>query len=106
VATPFQGVGAEIRHARKARGLSQAELSKQLGISQATLSRAELSTDVRLATVLQLARALDQELMLIPRRLVPAVDAIVRHGSVEGSFPSLAQDAPYDESYDELDGDG
>ncbi|MEA2689471.1 MAG: hypothetical protein QOJ39_3158 [Candidatus Eremiobacteraeota bacterium] len=99
----FQGIGSEIRRARKARGLSQEELSKQLGISQGTLSRAELSPDVRLATVLQLARALDQEIMLIPRRLVPAVDAIVRHGTVDGS--SATTDEPYDESYDEPDSD-
>ncbi len=98
----FQGVGAVLRQARKDRGLSQDELSKQLGIGQGTLSRAETSTDVQFGTLQQIARALDLEPMLVPRRLVPAVDAIVRHGTsaVAAAFDP-DDDKPYDEAYDD-----
>jgi transcriptional regulator with XRE-family HTH domain len=97
VSTHFRGIGDSLREARRERRLSQAELSKQLGIGQGTLSRAETSSDVRLATLLQVARALDLEVMLIPRRLVPAVDAIVRHGAAPARHDA---DEPYDEAYD------
>jgi transcriptional regulator with XRE-family HTH domain len=91
-----------LRHARKARGLSQDELSKQLGIGQGTLSRAETSTDVQFGTLQQIARALDLEPMLVPRRLVPAVDAIVRHGtSAMAAAFDPDDDKPYDEAYDD-----
>jgi transcriptional regulator with XRE-family HTH domain len=98
----FRGIGGALRQARKARGLSQEELSKQLGIGPATLSRAETSADVRLGTLQQIARALDLEPMLVPRRLVPAVDAVVRHDGFSDRRPyDPDDDEPYDEAYDD-----
>ena len=99
MANDFRGIGGQIRAARRARGVSQVRLSKQLGLGQGTLSRAETTSDVRLATLLQIARALDLEVMLVPRRLVPAVDAIVRHG-VAPALLDVDDDKPYDEAYD------
>jgi transcriptional regulator with XRE-family HTH domain len=99
VASHFRGITESLRRARKARGLSQAQLSKQLGIGQATLSRAETSADVQLGTLQQIARALDLEPMLVPRRLVPIVDTVLRHGMSGVSEPD--DDEPYDEAYDE-----
>jgi HTH-type transcriptional regulator / antitoxin HipB len=102
VSSQFRDVSAALRLARKARGVSQEELSKQLGIGHGTLSRAETTTDIRFATLQQIARALDLEPMLIPRRLVPAVEAVVRHGMSEAPFSfDPDDDAPYDEAYDE-----
>jgi len=102
VSSHFRDISAALRQARKARGVSQEELSKQLGIGHGTLSRAETSTDIRFATLQQIARALDLEPMLIPRRLVPAVDAVVRHGTSEAPFAFDPDDGmPYDEAYDE-----
>ena len=94
-----RGISAALRQARKAHGLSQDELSKQLGIGQGTLSRAETTGDVRFGTLQQIARALDLEPMLVPRRLVGAVDTIVRHGLSAVAEPD--DDEPYDEAYDE-----
>ncbi|HTD35263.1 MAG TPA: helix-turn-helix transcriptional regulator, partial [Candidatus Elarobacter sp.] len=73
----FRETGSVLRHARKARRISQEALSKQLGISPATLSRAEQGTQIQFGTLQQIARALDLEPVLVPRRLVPAVNAIV-----------------------------
>lgn len=99
----FRGVAEALRRARKARGLSQEELSKQLGIGQGTLSRAETSTDIQFGTLQQIARALDLEPMLVPRRLVPVVDTVVRHG-LSGVPEPDDDDKPYDEAYDDVPG--
>lgn len=99
----FRVIGEALRGARKARKLSQAELSKQLGIGQATLSRAETSSEIQLGTLQQIARALDLEPMLVPRRLVPVVDAIVRHGTSEAAESD--DEGPYNEAYDEPAGE-
>ena len=99
MATHFRGISDEIRAARRARGLSQADLSKQLGVGQGTLSRAETTSDVRFETIRQIARALDLEVMLVPRRLVPVVDAIVRHGAAPAPL-DVEDEQPYDEAYD------
>lgn len=95
----FRSISDGLRAARKARGLSQAQLSKQLGIGQATLSRAETSTDIQVGTLQQIARALDLEPMLVPRRLVPVIGAIIRHGASGIAEPH--DDEPYDEGYDD-----
>jgi transcriptional regulator with XRE-family HTH domain len=102
VSSHFRGIAEALRRARKSRGLSQAELSKQLGIGHATLSRAETSTDVQLGTLQQVARALDLEPMLVPRHLVSLVEAVVLHGMSGVSEPD--DDEPYDEAYDEPNG--
>jgi transcriptional regulator with XRE-family HTH domain len=95
-----------LRRARKARGISQVELSRQLGIGQGTLSRAETTTEVRFGTLQQIARALDLEPMLVPRRLVPAVNMVVSHGLSTAPFAFHPDDEkPYDEAYDEFHGE-
>ena len=101
--TQFREISDAIRAARRARGLSQAQLSKQLGIGQGTLSRAETTSDIRFGTLLQIARALDLEVILVPRRLVPAVDAIVRH-ALSPERVEADDEKPYEEGYDEPSG--
>ena len=67
-----------LRAARAHKGLSQRALSGRLGIPQSRLSRIESGTvDLRTSTLLDLARALDLEPVLVPRRLVPAVTRII-----------------------------
>jgi len=64
-----------IRAERIKRGLTQAELARSLALRQATVSRFERGGDVRLATLVQLARALEMEVVLVPRAVVPVVAA-------------------------------
>jgi hypothetical protein len=45
-------------------------------MTQTTVSRAEGSGDIRLATLVEIARALDLEPTLIPRRWIPAFQAL------------------------------
>lgn len=68
-----------LRDAREMKGISQRELSALSGVRQSQISRIEQgAVDLRLSSLVELARALDLELTLVPRRAVPAVQSIVR----------------------------
>jgi transcriptional regulator with XRE-family HTH domain len=59
------------------RGLSQRELASQAKLGQSRLAKIEAGTaDLRTSTLMQLARALNLELVLVPRRVLPAVLAM------------------------------
>jgi HTH-type transcriptional regulator / antitoxin HipB len=75
----MSSIQEQIRRAREEKGLTQAELGIRLGQPQSSVSRVERGGDVRLSTVLEIARTLDLEPMLIPKRLVPAVRALIQH---------------------------
>jgi transcriptional regulator with XRE-family HTH domain len=67
-----------LRTARAQTGLSQRDLSARIGVPQSHISKIESGgTDLRLSSLVELARALDYELVLVPRKLLPAVEAIV-----------------------------
>src|ERR1700709_1064733 len=67
-----------LRQARETTGLSQRGLSARIGVPQSHISKIESGgTDLRLSSLVELARALDYELVLVPRKLVPAVEAII-----------------------------
>ena len=58
----------QLRDARHRLGISQEALGKRLGMSQAQLPDIEKGkVTPRLASVVEIARALDQELILVPR---------------------------------------
>lgn len=71
----------ELVAARKAHGLTQADLARSAGLSRMTVQRTEAQDiDPRLSTVLEMARVLDMELMLVPAALRPELEAFVRSG--------------------------
>ena len=68
-----------LRQAREAAGLSQRELSARTGITQAHLSKIEKgSVDPGISTLIDVARALDLEVVLVPKKLLPAINGIIR----------------------------
>jgi len=80
-----------LRAARLSRQLSQAELAAKLGLRQRQISDLERATnDPRLSTLHNVARALDLELILIPRHLISAVNALQRSGADAGKRPLYA----------------
>jgi transcriptional regulator with XRE-family HTH domain len=71
-------IAQSLRAAREKKGMSQRALSALTGVPQGHISRIEAgAVDIRLSSLIELARALDLEPMLVPRRLVPAVRTIV-----------------------------
>jgi transcriptional regulator with XRE-family HTH domain len=87
----------QIRQAREAKGFTQSDLGRRLGQPQSSVSRIERGGDLRLSTLLEMARILDLEPMLIPKRLVPAIQALIEHAGLPAkSSPPLAGGAPED----------
>lgn len=69
----------QLKSARRSLGMKQSELGKKLGLPQSHVSKIEQGdTDPRLSTVSDMARVLDQELVLVPRQLVPHVTSLLR----------------------------
>lgn len=70
-----------VRHEKR---LTQAELGRKLGLPQGHISRIEQGlTDPRLSTITDIARLLDQELVLVPRVMLPAVRAVFSDKDVQ-----------------------
>ena len=82
-----------LRQQRRDHSWSQAELGERIGLGQEHVSNIERGkTSPRVDTLLDVVRALDLDLVLVPRTLVPAVQALMReyqHGSAvhEGDQP-------------------
>ena len=72
-------IATTLKNARKTKGLTQRALSHFSGVPQSHISKIESgAVDLRLTSLIELARALDLELALVPRKSLPAVNSIVR----------------------------
>ncbi|OLB40758.1 MAG: hypothetical protein AUG46_06280 [Acidobacteria bacterium 13_1_20CM_3_58_11] len=68
-----------LREAREKRGWSQRDLASRLSVGQRHISGIESGKIVpRYDTLLELVRALDRDLLMVPRALVPVVQSLVR----------------------------
>ena len=102
-----------LKAARKSKGLSQRELSAKSGVPQGHISKIENGTvDLRISSLVALGRALDLELMLVPRKTIPAVRSVVRssaHGTllhVEGIRQFRKEMERLEKTIDDLPRDG
>lgn len=72
--------------ARLNRNLTQAELGKEVGLPQMHVSGIETGRVVpRCDTLLDLVRVLGHDVLLVPRDLVPIVEALIRDQSRQRS---------------------
>ncbi|MEQ9060816.1 MAG: helix-turn-helix domain-containing protein [Gammaproteobacteria bacterium] len=72
-------IAERLKKARHEKGLSQRALSERVGIPQSQISKIENgAVDMRLSTLVELARTLELELILVPRKTLPAVQSVVR----------------------------
>lgn len=70
---------AQAREIREASGVSQRALSERAGLTQSHISQIEGGRlEPGLSSFIDMTRALDLELMLVPKRLVPAVLSLVK----------------------------
>ena len=80
----IEHIACELREAREAKGLSQRELGKKAGVPQGHISRIENgAVDLRVSSLVALARTLDLELALVPRKVVPAWKSLVRSSAAD-----------------------
>jgi transcriptional regulator with XRE-family HTH domain len=72
-------IAAMLKAAREAKGFSQRDLSARAAVPQSHISKIENgAVDLRLSSLIALARVLDLELALVPRNIVPAVQSMAR----------------------------
>lgn len=97
-----------LREARARKGFSQRELSARSGVPQSHISKIESGgVDLRVSSLIALARVLDLELFVAPKKSVPAIKSIIRsaQGHDEDSeqvTPAYSLDANYmEDSADE-----
>ena len=70
-----------LREARVRKGFSQRELSARSGVPQSHISKIESGgVDLRMSSLIALARVLDLELFVAPKKSVPAIKSIIRSG--------------------------
>jgi transcriptional regulator with XRE-family HTH domain len=79
----IEEIAASVRKARIAKALTQKELGQRVGLPQSHISKIEKGTvDLKLSSLVEIARALDLEITLVPRKALPAVEGAVRaHGT-------------------------
>lgn len=100
-----EGLRAEIREARVAKGWSQLALGEKVGLAQKHVSAIETGKIVpRFDTLLDLLRALDRDIVVVPRALTPIVSGLFRdhrnataNGSQDAERPLYAWDGENDQ---------
>lgn len=90
---PIEQIATSLRTARKAKGLSQRALSELVDVPQSHISKIENGgVDLRLSSLVEIARALDLEVMLVPRKNLSAVNTITRQSrSAAGNMETTAR---------------
>lgn len=78
-------IGRLLKTTRKSKRLTQEQVADLAGISRPRYREIEAgSSSARTTTLINIARALGLELMLIPQAMMPAVDALLRpHDDLE-----------------------
>ncbi len=87
-----QSIAEALKAARTRKGLSQRALGALSGVPQAHISKIEQNAvDLRLTSLLAIAHALGLELVLVPKKAVPAVQSIART-TTAGPPPAISKE--------------
>ena len=82
-----EDLAKQILAARKNKGFSQRQLSSLAGLPQPHISKIESgSVDLRISSLTAIARALELEFVLVPRKALPAVKSIAKDAAKAESF--------------------
>jgi transcriptional regulator with XRE-family HTH domain len=82
--------------ARHGAGLSQRALAAKVGIAQSHLSKIErAAVDPQISSLMDIARVLGLELMLVPKQLVPALQALKREATTDPQYAGSLQIPAY-----------
>ncbi len=86
----LEHIANALKEARNTKGWSQRELSARSRIAQPQISRFENGdVDMQLSSLIELARALDLDLQLVPRSAVQAVAAVMKEREGEAEEAAL-----------------
>jgi len=78
----LEEIAGVLKFARQKKQLSQRELSDRVGLPQSHISKIEnAAVDLKLSSLSELARALELELVLVPKKALPAVQSLIRTSS-------------------------
>jgi transcriptional regulator with XRE-family HTH domain len=84
----------QIRDRRTEAGISQRALSARAGLTQGHISQIETGLlEPGLSSFIDMARALDLEVVLVPRKFLPAVQGILRQTQAESLSPETGDAA-------------
>jgi HTH-type transcriptional regulator/antitoxin HipB len=76
-----------LAQARQNRGLSQRALGERLHVPQSHISRIERGmTDLRISSLIEMARHLDLEVVLVPKQVLPALRTLTEPETAEEGF--------------------
>jgi transcriptional regulator with XRE-family HTH domain len=85
----IQEIAAAIKAARQKKGLSQRALGTKVGIPQSHISKIEQGlVDLQTNSLIQIARVLDLELVLVSRNYLSAVKALQKASFTSKSIPA------------------
>lgn len=94
----IEDITRRLKKVRQAKGLTQRGLSEKAGIPQSHISRIESgAVDIKLSSFIELARVLDMEIAIVPKRLVPAVEALLADRPSRERRPAYSLDETEDE---------
>ena len=83
----------ELKESRLKRGWSQLDLGRHTGLPQVHISKIETGKIVpRFDTLLDLVRVLGYDLLMVPRPMVPVVQALVQDSRREASGSNEEED--------------
>lgn len=88
----IEEVAASVRAARTAKALTQKALGQRVGLPQSHISKIEKgAVDLKLSSLVEIARALGLEIKLVPRKALPAVEGAMRaHGTTVETSRALS----------------
>ena len=88
----IEEIAASLREARIAKALTQKALGQRVGLPQSHISKIEKgAVDLKLSSLVEIARALGLEIKLVPRKALPAVEGAVRaHGTTVETSRALS----------------
>jgi transcriptional regulator with XRE-family HTH domain len=103
MAAKLQPIAALLKAARRKKGLTQRTLAERVGIPQSHLSKIESgAVDLQTSSLIEISRALDLELTLLPRTLLPAIQVL----STRSLTPAAPGPVPAYRLDDDGDGSG
>ena len=82
-----------LKDARLELKLNQSELGKKMGMPQSHVSKIEKGlSDPRLSTISDMARSLDQELILVPREKLSIINALINQDDEQQPMWNIDKD--------------